>query len=80
MTVLCVAGRSNIGNETVNTGRFRPAHTKTLSICRGDMDAMMHVNSAVYFRYMELAWIGWVETWKAQRAGLPPVAEGKKGR
>ena len=80
MTVLCVARRSNIGNETVNTGRFRPAHTKTLSICRGDMDAMMHVNSAVYLRYMELARIGWVETWKAQRARLPPVAEGKKRR
>ena len=38
-------------------------HTETMAMRWGDMDAMMHVNNTVYFRYMEQARIGWIETW-----------------
>lgn len=38
-------------------------HTETMVMRWGDMDAMMHVNNTVYFRYMEQARIGWIETW-----------------
>ncbi|HEY4374883.1 MAG TPA: thioesterase family protein [Burkholderiales bacterium] len=38
-------------------------HTETVVMRWGDMDAMMHVNNTVYFRYMEQARIGWIETW-----------------
>ncbi len=42
-----------------------PAHKKhvfstTMSIRWGDMDALGHVNNAVYFRYMETARIEWL--------------------
>ena len=38
-------------------------HTETMVMRWGDMDAMMHVNNTVYFRYMEQARISWIETW-----------------
>ena len=38
-------------------------HTELMPIRWGDMDAMMHVNNTVYFRYMEQARISWMETW-----------------
>jgi acyl-CoA thioester hydrolase len=37
------------------------AHVERIAIRWGDMDAMGHVNNAVYFRYMEQARIGWFE-------------------
>lgn len=42
---------------------IRLVHTETMVMRWGDMDAMMHVNNTVYFRYMEQARIGWIETW-----------------
>ncbi len=36
----------------------------------GDMDAFGHVNNTVYFRYMEIARIGWLDS-IAQQAGVP---------
>ncbi len=39
----------------------RLVHVEHLPIRWGDMDAMMHVNNTVYFRYMEQARIGWYE-------------------
>jgi acyl-CoA thioester hydrolase len=41
---------------------FRLVLTENIPIRWGDMDAMMHVNNTVYFRYMEQARISWVET------------------
>jgi len=38
-------------------------HTEAMVMRWGDMDAMMHVNNTVYFRYMEQARINWIETW-----------------
>jgi acyl-CoA thioester hydrolase len=38
----------------------RLVHVGTTSIRWGDMDAMGHVNNAVYFRYMEQARIDWL--------------------
>jgi acyl-CoA thioester hydrolase len=38
-------------------------HREVMAIRWGDMDAMMHVNNTVYFRYMEQARISWIETW-----------------
>ena len=35
----------------------------------GDMDAMMHVNNTVYFRYAEQARIEWVESWGHSASG-----------
>ncbi|MBL8383848.1 MAG: acyl-CoA thioesterase [Burkholderiales bacterium] len=40
----------------------------------GDMDAMMHVNNTVYFRYMEQARISWVDSWGV--GNTADVAEG----
>jgi acyl-CoA thioester hydrolase len=37
-------------------------HTTRMSIRWGDMDAMGHVNNAVYFRYLETARIEWFGT------------------
>jgi acyl-CoA thioester hydrolase len=37
-------------------------HTDIIAIRWGDMDAMGHVNNAVYFRYMESARIAWFES------------------
>ena len=51
----------------LRTDSFRLAHTEMLPIRWGDMDAMMHVNNTVYFRYMEQARIGWMEKWASER-------------
>ena len=56
-------------NEALRTGSFRLAHTEMLPIRWGDMDAMMHVNNTVYFRYMEQARIGWMEKWACDGGG-----------
>ncbi|HEX4325622.1 MAG TPA: thioesterase family protein [Burkholderiales bacterium] len=57
---------------------IRLVHTETMAIRWGDMDAMMHVNNTVYFRYMEQARIGWIETLgvglTAQEAEGPVIA------
>lgn len=45
----------------------RLVHTETMAIRWGDMDAMMHVNNTVYFRYMEQARISWIDTWSGSR-------------
>ena len=37
----------------------------------GDMDAVGHVNNAVYFRYMEQARISWLESLKLRVGGSP---------
>ena len=37
------------------------AHIERIPIRWGDMDAMGHVNNAVYFRYMEQARISWFD-------------------
>jgi acyl-CoA thioester hydrolase len=37
-------------------------HTEVIAIRWGDMDAMGHVNNAVYFRYMEQARVSWFES------------------
>lgn len=42
---------------------FRPVHREVVAIRWGDMDAMMHVNNTVYFRFMEQARIGWIDSW-----------------
>ena len=44
-------------------------HTEMMPIRWGDMDAMLHVNNTVYFRYMEQARISWIETWMAGGGG-----------
>ena len=36
-------------------------HVERIAIRWGDMDAMAHVNNAVYFRFMEQARIAWFE-------------------
>ncbi|MEO7337030.1 MAG: thioesterase family protein [Caldimonas sp.] len=38
----------------------------------GDMDAMGHVNNTIYFRYLEIVRIEWL-----QRAGGPPNPDGE---
>ena len=53
---------------------IRLVHTETMLMRWGDMDAMMHVNNTVYFRYMEQARIGWIETW-----GVGTTAAGAEG-
>ena len=40
----------------------KPVHVERIPIRWGDMDAMGHVNNAMYFRYMEQARIGWFES------------------
>ena len=37
-------------------------HTTRLAIRWGDMDALGHVNNAVYFRYLEQARVEWLQT------------------
>ena len=48
-------------------------HETTMPIRWGDMDAMGHVNNAVYFRYMETARIEWLAP---LGAGPNPGGEG----
>jgi acyl-CoA thioester hydrolase len=47
-------------------------HVERIVLRWGDMDAMGHVNSTVYFRFMEQARIGWFE-------GLVPRGEAWTG-
>ncbi len=45
----------------------------------GDMDAMGHVNNTLYFRYMEIARMDWMEGLLARVAGgadAPPAGQG----
>ncbi|MBC7701999.1 thioesterase family protein [Aquabacterium sp.] len=48
-------------------------HDVTLSVYWGDMDALGHVNNAVYFRYMEQVRVSWI----ASMSG--PVTQGVEG-
>lgn len=41
--------------------RWKLVHLTTMPIRWGDMDAYGHVNSTVYFRYMEQARVEWIE-------------------
>ena len=54
--------------------RKKLVHEMTFPIRWGDMDAMGHVNNAVYFRYMESARIDWMVS-IGQQPGTAP-AEG----
>ena len=47
-------------------------HTETMAMRWGDMDAMMHVNNTVYFRYMEQARLEWLFAFNARRGGVEP--------
>jgi acyl-CoA thioester hydrolase len=47
-----------IGSSFMSTKRL--VHVTRMPIRWGDMDAMGHVNNAVYFRYMEHARIEWL--------------------
>lgn len=49
-------------------------HTAVMPIRWGDMDAMGHVNNAVYFRYLEQARVDWLMT-----VGCMPDSSGKEG-
>ena len=42
---------------------FKQVHGEVMAMRWGDMDAMMHVNNTVYFRFMEQARISWVDSW-----------------
>ena len=42
---------------------YRQVHSEVMAIRWGDMDAMLHVNNTVYFRFMEQARISWIDTW-----------------
>lgn len=48
-------------------------HTARMPIRWGDMDALGHVNNAVYFRYMEQARIEWVERLSPHHVGDAPL-------
>ncbi len=48
-------------------------HSTRIPIRWGDMDAYGHVNNTLYFRYMEIARIEWLE---AAGFGLDPAGEG----
>ena len=49
-------------------------HSEVMAIRWGDMDAIMHVNNTVYFRFMEQARISWVDSW-----GVPSTAAEAEG-
>ena len=55
--------------------QHRLVHTYAMPIRWGDMDAMWHVNNAVYFRYIESARIAWFESlgFVADPRGTGPV-------
>lgn len=57
---------ANITRQEWNANRHpehkRPVHLLTLPMRWGDMDAMGHVNNAVYFRYMESGRIASLDT------------------
>ncbi|MGS0754050.1 acyl-CoA thioesterase [Roseateles sp. GG27B] len=50
-------------------------HETRIAIRWGDMDAMGHVNNTVYFRYLEIARVEWLDRLKAapNPAGQGPV-------
>jgi len=48
----------------------KQVHEMRFTVAWGEMDAMGHVNNAVYFRYLETARINWMRA-----AGLPPARE-----
>lgn len=48
-------------------------HTMTMPIRWGDMDAMGHVNNTIYFRYMEIIRIDWMEK---KQVPVNPKGEG----
>lgn len=50
-------------------------HTMRIAVRWGDMDAMGHVNNAVYFRYIETARLAWLDQIGAlpDPAGVGPV-------
>ena len=50
----------------------RLVHECRIPIRWGDMDAMGHVNNAVYFRYMEIARVDWLDS-----LGGAPAPEGQ---
>ena len=47
-------------------------HETTIPVRWGDMDALGHVNNTLYFRYLEIARVEWL-----QRVGGPPNASGE---
>src|ERR1700712_2343492 len=47
-------------------------HTARMTIRWGDMDAMAHVNNTIYFRYLEVARIDWLE-----KIGCSPNPQGE---
>ena len=54
-------------------------YTTSVAMRWGDMDAMGHVNNTVYFRYMEIARMDWMERMLAQavqRGEAPPPGQG----
>ena len=53
--------------------RKKLIHVTAMPIRWGDMDAYGHVNSTVYFRYMEQARVEWIE---AMRFPVRPGGEG----
>lgn len=58
--------------ERKHNGRL--VHTAVMPIRWGDMDAMGHVNNAVYFRYFEQARVDWLLTF-----GYPPDSSREEG-
>ncbi len=48
-------------------------HEMTFPVRWGDMDAMGHVNNTVYFRYLEMARVDWLQT---LRAAPDPMGQG----
>ena len=52
--------------------RKKLTHELIIPIRWGDMDAMGHVNNTIYFRYIEIIRIEWLN-----RAGGPPDPEGQ---
>lgn len=58
--------------EMKHNGRL--VHTAVMPIRWGDMDAMGHVNNAVYFRYLEQARVDWLTSF-----GYPPDISREEG-
>lgn len=52
--------------------RKKPVYEMTLAIRWGDMDAMGHVNNAVYFQYIETVRTEWLNS-----LGVPPDPRGQ---
>jgi len=52
--------------------RKKLVHEMTIPVRWGDMDVMGHVNNTVYFRYLEIARVDWM-----QSLGGPPDPQGQ---